>query len=182
MQLKRRTRSNATWMSALPPMQLYSPRQLSSCYPRTAFVTVSKITARVTLASGVTDIVKSFRHLKQDLGFQEVGFAPVTTSLNQLYAINDKGTDSLLDRFHPPAQEYLEHALRGEAHGVSNVSDTLAELCPHVNRSHPCGAGLGLMGVGPSGDIAPCYGSLIRINMLLVIPLQASILRSKSRF
>jgi uncharacterized protein len=115
------------------------------------------ITARVTMTSGVTDVVRIFRHLKQDLGFHEVGFAPVTTSPNQLYAINDKGMDSVLDQFKKLAKEYLEFALRGEAHGFSNVSDTLAELCQGVNKSHPCGAGLGLMGVGPSGDIAPCH-------------------------
>lgn len=115
------------------------------------------ITARVTLTAGVTDVVKIFRHLKQDLGFHEVGFAPVTTSPNQLYAINDRGMNGVLEQFHILANEYLEYALRGEAHGFSNVSDTLAELCQGVNKSHPCGAGLGLVGVGPSGDIAPCH-------------------------
>jgi len=115
------------------------------------------ITARVTLTSGVSDVIRIFRHLKQDLGFHEVGFAPVTTSPNQLYAIGQKGMDGVLDQFHKLADEYLECALRGEAHGFSNVSDTLAELCQGVNKSHPCGAGLGLLGVGPSGDIAPCH-------------------------
>jgi uncharacterized protein len=115
------------------------------------------ITARVTLTAGVTDVVRIFRHLKHDLGFHEVGFAPVTSSPNQLYSINDQGMNSVLDQFHILAKEYLEYALRGQAHGFSNVSDTLAELCQGVNKSHPCGAGLGLMGVGPSGDIAPCH-------------------------
>jgi uncharacterized protein len=115
------------------------------------------ITARVTLTSGVSDVLRIFRHLKQDLGFHEIGFAPVTTSPNQLYAIGQKGMDGILEQFHILADEYLEYALRGEAHGFSNVSDTLAELCQGVNKSHPCGAGLGLLGVGPSGDIAPCH-------------------------
>ena len=101
------------------------------------------ITARVTLTSGVSDVIRIFRHLKQDLGFHEVGFAPVTTSPNQLYAIGQKGMDGVLEQFHTLAAEYLEYALRGEAHGFSNVSDTLAELCQGVNKSHPCGAGLG---------------------------------------
>jgi uncharacterized protein len=115
------------------------------------------ITARVTLTSGVTDVVKIFRHLKQDLGFHEIGFAPVTTSPNQLYAINGSGMNRVLEEFHFLADEYLEYALRGEMHGFTNVSDTLAELHQGVNKSHPCGAGLGLVGVGPSGDIAPCH-------------------------
>ena len=115
------------------------------------------ITARVTLTAGVSDVVRIFRHLKQDLGFHEVGFAPVTTSPDRLYAIGQRGMDGVLEQFHVLAREYLEFALRGEAHGFSNVSDTLAELCQGVNKSHPCGAGLGLLGVGPSGDIAPCH-------------------------
>jgi len=115
------------------------------------------ITARVTLTNGVSDVLKIFRHLKQDLGFHEVGFAPVTSSPNQLYSIGPTGMDSMLDQFYILADEYLEYAIRGEAHGFSNVSDTLAELCQGVNKSHPCGAGLGLLGVGPSGDIAPCH-------------------------
>lgn len=115
------------------------------------------ITARVTLTAGVSDVIKIFRHLKQDMGFHEVGFAPVTSSPNQLYTIGNKGMDHVLEQFHALADEYLEYALRGEAHGFSNVSDTLAELCQGVNKSHPCGAGLGLLGVGPSGDIAPCH-------------------------
>ncbi len=115
------------------------------------------ITARVTLTSGVTDVVRIFRHLKQDLGFHEVGFAPVTTAPNRLYSIGERGMDGVLEQFHVLADEYLEFALRGEMHGFSNVSDTIAELYQGVNKSHPCGAGLGLMGVGPSGDIAPCH-------------------------
>jgi len=115
------------------------------------------ITARVTLTAGVTDVLRIFRHLKHDLGFAEIGFAPVTTSTNQLYAINTGGMNSVLDQFKILAGEYLDHALRNEMHGFSNVSDTLSELCQGVNKSHPCGAGLGLVGVGPSGDIAPCH-------------------------
>src|SRR5580693_7072762 len=115
------------------------------------------ITARVTLTSGVTDVVRIYRHLKNDLGFHEVGFAPVTTSPDRLYSINERGMDGVLADFHVLAEEYLQYALRGEMHGFSNVSDTIAELCQGVNKSHPCGAALGLMGVGPSGDIAPCH-------------------------
>ena len=115
------------------------------------------IAARVTLTSGVTDVLRIFRHLKDDLGFHEVGFAPVTTSPDRLYAINDRGMDGVLEQFHLLADEYLSAALSNRLHGFSNVSDTLAELHQGINKSHPCGAGLGLVGVGPSGDIAPCH-------------------------
>ncbi len=115
------------------------------------------IGARVTLTSQVVDVLKIYRHLKNDLGFHEVGFAPVTTAPVRLYSIGGVGLDVVLAQFQTLAREYLEYALRGERHGFSNVTDTLAELHQGISKAHPCGAGLGLLGVGPSGDIAPCH-------------------------
>ncbi|MGH9671755.1 MAG: quinohemoprotein amine dehydrogenase maturation protein, partial [Bryobacteraceae bacterium] len=115
------------------------------------------IAARVTLTAQVVDVLKIYRHLKHDLGFHEVGFAPVTTSPNRLYAINERGLDWVLEQFTSLAGEYLDFALRGEHHGFSNVTDTIRELHSGISKAHPCGAGLGMVGVGPSGDIAPCH-------------------------
>ena len=115
------------------------------------------ITARVTLTDGVTDVIRIYRHLKDDLGFHEVGFAPVTASNRQSYSISDTDMEGVLGQFHELADEWLAFALRGEMHGFSNVSETIGELVQGVNKSHPCGAGLGLLGVGPSGELAPCH-------------------------
>lgn len=116
------------------------------------------ITARVTLTEGVTDVVRIFRHLKEDIGFHEVGFAPVTTSGEKRdYSLDDSGMDDVLAQFHELADEWLEYALRGKMHGFTNVSETIGELLQGVNKSHPCGAGLGLLGVSPSGDLSPCH-------------------------
>ncbi|MDE8653581.1 quinohemoprotein amine dehydrogenase maturation protein [Novosphingobium album (ex Liu et al. 2023)] len=115
------------------------------------------VTARVTLTEGVTDVVGIYRHLKDDLGFHEVGFAPVTQSGERDYAIDGMGMDQVLAGFHALADEWLDHALRGLMHGFSNVSETIGELIQGVNKSHPCGAALGLMGVSPSGDLSPCH-------------------------
>ena len=115
------------------------------------------ITARVTLTDGITDVVRIYRHLKDDLGFHEVGFAPVTTSGDRDYAIADTGMDDVLAQFNELADEWLDYALRGQMHGFTNVSETIGELIQGVNKSHPCGAGLGLLGVSPSGDLSPCH-------------------------
>lgn len=115
------------------------------------------ITARVTLTEGVNDVVRIYRHLKDDLGFHEVGFAPVTTSGERTYALGDDGMTEVLRQFHMLADEWLAYALRGEMHGFSNVSETIGELVKGVNKSHPCGAGMGLLGVSPSGDLSPCH-------------------------
>jgi uncharacterized protein len=115
------------------------------------------VTARVTLTEGVTDVVRIYRHLKDDLGFHEVGFAPVTASDNQAYSLDGDAMAGVLGDFHLLAQEWLAYALRGRMHGFTNVSETISELISGTNKSHPCGAGLGLLGVSPSGDLSPCH-------------------------
>jgi len=115
------------------------------------------IGARVTLTAQVVDVKKIFRHLTEEMGFDEVGFAPVTTSPVRLYAIGGSGLDHVLDQFTELADEYLEYALQDRHHGFSNVSDTLQELHQGVSKAYPCGAGLGLLGVSPSGDVGLCH-------------------------
>jgi uncharacterized protein len=115
------------------------------------------IGARVTLTSQVMDVVRIFDHLSQEVGFYEVGFAPVTTSASTLYSIGTGGFDSMLDQFTKLGATYLEKALRGEYLGFSNMTDQLQEIHTGVTKSYACGAGLGLLGVSPSGDIGLCH-------------------------
>jgi uncharacterized protein len=115
------------------------------------------IGARVTLTAQVVDVKKIFRHLTEEMGFDEVGFAPVTTSPVRLYAIGNNGLDEVLEQFTELAEEYLQDALANKHHGFSNVNDTLQELHQGVSKAYPCGAGLGLLGVSPSGDIGLCH-------------------------
>ncbi len=113
--------------------------------------------ARVTLTGQNLDVVSIYRHLFEEIGFYEVGFAPVTTSWQREYAIEDAGFQQLLSGFQTLAAEYLEHALAGRRHGFSNVRDTLEELHKGMSKAYPCGAGLGLMGVATDGDVALCH-------------------------
>ena len=115
------------------------------------------IGARVTLTSDTLDITKIYRHLTEDIGFWEVGFAPVTTSPNQQYAIGEGGFDRMLDQFRALAGEFLDHVSANRHHGFSNVKDTLEEIHKGVSKAYPCGAGLGLLGVSTDGDVALCH-------------------------
>jgi uncharacterized protein len=115
------------------------------------------IGARVTLTSDTLDITSIYRHLTEELGFWEVGFAPVTTSPNQKYAIGDRGFDKMLGQFRALASEFLEHVAVNKHHGFSNVKDTLEEIHKGVSKAYPCGAGLGLLGVSTDGDVALCH-------------------------
>jgi uncharacterized protein len=115
------------------------------------------IAARVTLTSGTLDITRIYRHLTEEIGFVEVGFAPVTTSPGQAYAIGDQGFDSMLGQFRVLAQEWLEHTIANRHHGFSNVTESLEEIHKGVSKAYPCGAGLGLLGVSTDGDVALCH-------------------------
>jgi uncharacterized protein len=115
------------------------------------------IGARVTLTSANMDVKRIYRHLTEEIGFWEVGFAPVTTSPNRAHAIGDGGYDRMLDQFRELAQEFLEYSVANRHHGFSNVKETLEELHKGVSKAFPCGAGLGLLGVATDGDVALCH-------------------------
>lgn len=113
--------------------------------------------ARVTLTKGNLDVTGIYRHLRDELGFWEVGFAPVTTSWQRDYAIQEEGFELMLGEFQSLALEYQETTLAGKHHGFSNVRDTIEEIHKGMSKSHPCGAGMGLLGVATDGDVALCH-------------------------
>ena len=115
------------------------------------------IGARVTLTRQTLDVTRIYRHLTDEIGFWEVGFAPVTTAPARDYAIGDGGFDELLGQFRALADEYLQASLANRHHGFSNVRETLQEIHQGHAKAYPCGAGLGLMGVATDGDVALCH-------------------------
>ena len=115
------------------------------------------IGARVTLTRQNLDVIGIYRHLTQEIGFQEVGFAPVTTSNNRDHAIRDEGFDRMLSQFQQLAYEFLDFTLENRHHGFSNVKDTLEEIHKGMSKAYPCGAGIGLLGVATDGDVGLCH-------------------------
>jgi uncharacterized protein len=115
------------------------------------------IGARVTLTTPKLDVKRIFRHLTEEIGFWEVGFAPVTTSPNREYAIGEDGYGEMLAQFRELAFEFLEAAVQNRHHGFSNVKETLEEIHKGMSKAYPCGAGLGLLGVATDGEVALCH-------------------------
>jgi uncharacterized protein len=115
------------------------------------------IGARVTLTAGTMDVKRIYQHLTEEIGFWEVGFAPVTTSPTRGHAISDGGYDRMLDQFRDLAHDFLEASVANRHHGFSNVKETLEELHKGVSKAYPCGAGLGLLGVATDGQVALCH-------------------------
>ncbi|HEV3139269.1 MAG TPA: quinohemoprotein amine dehydrogenase maturation protein, partial [Vicinamibacterales bacterium] len=115
------------------------------------------IGARVTLTSGKMDVKRIYQHLTEEIGFWEVGFAPVTTAPNRAHAISEDGYGDMLGQFRDLAYDFLEASVANRHHGFSNVKETLEELHKGVSKAYPCGAGLGLLGVATDGDVALCH-------------------------
>lgn len=117
----------------------------------------NSIGARVTLSSGVREVVRIYRHLTGELGFDSVGFSPATANPNRLYSIGPQKMSGVLGEFETLAWEYRDHAVAGKQHGFNNISDTLKELHTGISKAYPCGAGLGLLGVSTSGNVGLCH-------------------------
>lgn len=115
------------------------------------------VAARVTLTGADLDVGRIFRHLADEVGFREVGFAPATTSAGAGHAIAGQAMDHVLSQFRELAKEFLDFTLAGRHHAFSNVKDTLQEIHKGMSKPYPCGAGLGLLGVSTDGDVALCH-------------------------
>jgi len=115
------------------------------------------IGARVTLTRQTLDVTRIYRHLHDEMGFWEVGFAPVTTAPQRGHAITDGGFDHLLAQFRALAADFLQASLENRHHGFSNVRETLQEIHQGHAKAYPCGAGIGLMGVATDGSVSLCH-------------------------
>lgn len=115
------------------------------------------IGARVTLTKDTLDVRRIYDHLTNEIGFWEVGFAPVTASPDRPHAFGDEGFEQVLSEFRALAQDYLAAALENRHHGFSNVRETLGEIHKGASKAWPCGAGFGLLGVSTAGDVALCH-------------------------
>ncbi|GAB3453751.1 quinohemoprotein amine dehydrogenase maturation protein [Insolitispirillum peregrinum] len=115
------------------------------------------IGARVTLTAGVVDVVGIHRHLRDELGFYEVGFAPATSTDLAMFSLDDDETGEVFRAFRFLGQEYVDAAIRGENTGFANMRTLLKTLAEGARKSVPCGAGLGLLSVDAGGKINLCH-------------------------
>lgn len=113
--------------------------------------------ARVTLTRGATDVRSTYAFLHGELGFSEVGFAPVTAAAKRQWAFDGSGYNGVLNEFAALAEDFVAAAIANEQHGFANLNDLLRELHQGVQKAHPCGAGLGLLGVSTAGELGLCH-------------------------
>ena len=115
------------------------------------------IGARVTLTSGTLDVKRIYRHLTEEIGFWEVGFAPVTTSPGRGYAIRRRGLRRDAAAVRGAGLRVPRGGGREPAPRILEREGDAQEIHKGMSKAYPCGAGLGLMGVATDGDVALCH-------------------------
>jgi uncharacterized protein len=113
--------------------------------------------ARVTLSRGNTDVERIYQHLHKEIGFAEVGFAPVTAPPGSPQGLDADEMRRILDGMKALGRDYVKSAKRGWPHGFSNLNHMLLDLARGTRKVLPCGAGLGLLAAGTDGSLSLCH-------------------------
>jgi len=112
------------------------------------------VVARVTVVKDAEEAPRAVDHLL-DVGFSEVGLAPVTTRRIS-YQLDDAGMTRLLGQFKALSERFFTTAMEGGFFGFSNLIDLLVVLHEGEVKNYPCGAGLDLFSVDPEGGLYLC--------------------------
>jgi uncharacterized protein len=113
--------------------------------------------ARVTLAHGTTDVEEIHAHLRDGIGFHEVGYAPVTSAEQSGLALDEAELAAVHASFERLGGRYRDAALAGRNNGFSNMHQLMTDLHEGRRKSLPCGAGLGLLAVDGDGGLNLCH-------------------------
>jgi len=113
--------------------------------------------ARVTLTAGVTDVVGIHRHLRDELGFFEVGFSPVTAGDAAGHNLDAHELAAVFSGMRRLGEDYVQGALRDENIGFSNMHQLLTDVAHGMAKALPCGAGVGMLAVDGDGGLNLCH-------------------------
>ncbi len=113
--------------------------------------------ARVTLARGSTDVVGIHQHLRGELGFFEVGFAPATSPDDTRFALEGDELGRVFAGMKELGLRYRDDALQNRNNGFANLHQLMTDLALGHSRALPCGAGAGLVALDHAGDFHLCH-------------------------
>ncbi len=113
--------------------------------------------ARVTLTAGVTAVEEIWDHLKNGIGFSEVGFSPVTSGEMAAFNLNGAELAEVFEGMKALGRRYLVEALAGRNIGFSNMHQLMQDLWEGRSKALPCGAGVGMLAVDHEGGLNLCH-------------------------
>ncbi len=118
---------------------------------------VRPIGARVTLTRGTTDVIGIWDHLFNELGFAEVGFAPVTAGDVADYNLREEELAEVFAGMKALGERYVEAACEGRNIGFSNLHQLLTDIHEGTKKALPCGAGYSMVAIDRDGDVNLCH-------------------------
>ncbi|WP_447750407.1 quinohemoprotein amine dehydrogenase maturation protein [Pseudomonas nicosulfuronedens] len=113
--------------------------------------------ARVTLTTGVTDVETIWDHLFNEMGFAEVGFAPVTSGDVSSFNLTGDELKQVFANMKALGRRYLDEALEGRNIGFSNLHQLITDIHEGQKKALPCGAGLKMLAVDHKGELNLCH-------------------------
>ncbi len=113
--------------------------------------------ARVTLGGGNVEVEAIHAHLRGELGFHEVGYAPVTSAADASHALTEVELNQVHAAFERLGEQYRLAALADDNNGFSNMHQLMTDLHEGRRKSLPCGAGVGLLAVDGAGELNLCH-------------------------
>ena len=113
--------------------------------------------ARVTLTRGVTDVRAIWDHLFNELGFAEVGFAPVTAGDRDAFNLTEEELVAVFAAMKELGRHYIDAALQHRTIGFSNLHQLLTDIHEGSKKALPCGAGYSMVAVDKDGGVNLCH-------------------------
>ncbi len=113
--------------------------------------------ARVTLTRGTTDILGIWDHLFNELGFAEVGFAPVTAGDVADFNLTGEELSAVFTSMKALGERYVDAACAGRNIGFSNLHQLLTDIHEGAKKALPCGAGYSMVAVDREGGVNLCH-------------------------
>jgi uncharacterized protein len=113
--------------------------------------------ARVTLTHGTTDVIGIWDHLFNELGFAEVGFAPVTAGDQDRFNLDDEELQQVFAAMKQLGERYVDAALQNRNIGFSNLHQLLTDIHEGTKKALPCGAGYSMVAVDKNGGVNLCH-------------------------
>ncbi|HDS1705228.1 quinohemoprotein amine dehydrogenase maturation protein [Pseudomonas putida] len=113
--------------------------------------------ARVTLTRGITDVETIWNHLFNEIGFAEVGFAPVTSGDMADFNLTGDELVQVFANMKALGRRYLEAALEHRNIGFSNLHQLITDIHEGHKKALPCGAGLKMLAVDHEGELNLCH-------------------------
>ncbi|WP_420412119.1 quinohemoprotein amine dehydrogenase maturation protein [Roseibium sp.] len=112
---------------------------------------------RITLTRGVTAVYDIWDHLKNEIGFHEVGFSPVTSGPVAPFNLTGDELETVFSEMKRLGRRYRDEALKGTNIGFSNMHQLMTDLYEGRSKALPCGAGLGMLAVDHEGGLNLCH-------------------------